>query len=142
MKIKNSVFVYPSNRRQLIHHALTSARVPVRLEPPGLLRSDGNVPDGVSVAPRKYGKLLVWDTTCADTFAPSYRNLALHAAGAVAAKVEGLKEEKYTDLLHSHEFVQVAEETAGAFELQTMSSVRELGKRLRHQTMEEKNKPH
>ena len=36
------------------------------------------------------------------------RHLAVHAAGAVAAKVEHLKEEKYTDLLHSHEFVPVA----------------------------------
>ena len=63
-----------------------------------------------------------------------------HGNSAVAVKVEGLKEEKYTDLLHSHEFVPVAVETAGVFGLQTMSfAVRELGKRLRHQTVEEKS---
>ena len=36
----------------------------------------------------------------------------------------------YTDLLHSHEFVPVAVETAGVFGLQTMSFVREFGEEI------------
>ena len=45
----------------IICRALSSARVPSRLEPPGLFRLDGKRPDGVSVVPWKNGKLLVWD---------------------------------------------------------------------------------
>ena len=41
---------------------------------------------------------------------PSYRNLAVHAAGAVEAKAEALKE-KYADLLCTHVFVTVVVET-------------------------------
>ena len=123
---------------EIIHRALTSACVPARLEPPGLLRNDGKRPDGVSVVPWKSGRLLVWDATCADTFAPSYRSLAVYAAGDVAARVESLKEEKYTDLLHSYDFVPIAVETSGVFGPRTLSFLKELGRRLRRQTGEKK----
>ena len=45
---------------------------------------------------------------CVDTYAPFYRNLAVQAAGAVAVRAESLKEAKYADLLHTHEFVPIA----------------------------------
>ena len=48
----------------LIHRALTSAKVPSRLEPSRLFRSDGKRPDGATIAPWKNGKCLVWDATC------------------------------------------------------------------------------
>ena len=54
--------------------------IPSRLEPASVLRSDGKWPDGISVVPWQRGKLLVWDTTCLDTFAPSY--VASAASGA------------------------------------------------------------
>ena len=57
----------------ILHRALTSAHVPSRLEPSGLYRSDGKRPDGITVVPWKNRKLLVWDATCPDTFAPSYK---------------------------------------------------------------------
>ena len=38
--------------------------------------------------PWKCGKLLVWDATCPDTFAPSYVSQATTAAGEVAAQAE------------------------------------------------------
>ena len=72
-----------------IHRALTSAHVPARLEPQGMLRSDGKRPDGVSVVPWRSGKCLVWDVTCVDAFAPSYRSLAVQGPGTVATRVEG-----------------------------------------------------
>ena len=78
----------------------------------------------------------MWDATCADTYAPSYRNLAVCAAGDVAARVESLKEEKYIDLLHNYNFVPVAVETSGVFGPRTLSFVRDLGRRLRRQTGE------
>ena len=46
--------------------------IPSRLEPASVLRSDRRWPDGISVVRWQRGKLLVWDTTCSDTFAPSY----------------------------------------------------------------------
>ena len=55
----------------IISRALSSADVPSRLEPPGLSRSDGKQPDGVTIIPWSSGKLLVWDATCPDTFACS-----------------------------------------------------------------------
>ena len=36
-------------------------------------------------------QLLVWDVTCADTLAPSHRQLASREAGAVAASAEQRK---------------------------------------------------
>ena len=60
--------------------------------------------------PWRFGKFLVWDATCIDTFAPSYWSLAAQAAGSVAVKAESLKDEKYSDLSHTHEFAPIAVE--------------------------------
>ena len=122
----------------IIHRALTSAHVPARLEPQGMLRSDGKRPDGVSMVPWRSGKCLVWDVTCVDTFAPSYRSLAVQGPGTVAVRAESLKEEKYFDLLHTHEFAPIAVETSGVFGPRTLAFVKELGRRLGSHTGEEK----
>ena len=41
----------------IMKYALSAAHVPSRLEPTGLLRSDGKRPDGVTLAPWKCGQL-------------------------------------------------------------------------------------
>ena len=51
---------------------LSSAGIQARLEPPGLLRSDGKRPDGMTLVPWTSDRPLVWDATCSDTFAESY----------------------------------------------------------------------
>ena len=99
----------------ILHRALTSAHVPSRLEPSGLSRTDGKCPDGVTVVPWSRGKLLVWDATCPDTYAPSYTAIASQEAGAVAAIAEERKKVKYTCLSSYHIFTPVAVETAGVF---------------------------
>ena len=76
----------------ILKRALSAAHVPSRLEPIGLLRTDGKRPDGVTLAPWKCGQLLVWDATCPDTFAPSYRTQATSEPGRVAALAEYRKE--------------------------------------------------
>ena len=114
----------------IVHRSLTSAKIPARLEPSGLLRSDGKRPDGISVVPWKSGKLLVWDATCPDTFAPSYSSRATNEAGDVATQVEERKEAKYTHLNSAHIFTPVAIETSGVFGAKTMRFVQELGQRL------------
>ena len=82
----------------IIQWALTSAKIPSQLEPTGFLRSDGKRPDGMNLVPRKCSKLLAWDATCPDSFAPSYRHLATSAAGKVAAAAEEMKAGKYAHL--------------------------------------------
>ena len=115
----------------IIHRALSSAKIPSRLEPSGLYRSDGKGPDGISVVPWGRGKLLVWDATCPDTFAPSYSALATIEAGAVAAKAEVGKCQIYSHLDPNHLFEPVAIETSGAFGPSTRVFLEELGGRLK-----------
>ena len=67
----------------ILIRALSSAKIPARLEPSGLHRSDGKCPDGITAVPWKCGKLLVWDATCPEMFAPSYISAATSGAGAV-----------------------------------------------------------
>ena len=46
--------------------------------------------------------LLVWDATCPDTFAPSYRAHATQEPGRVVAAAEEKKAEKYHSLPQTH----------------------------------------
>ena len=131
---KNEYHQRHASLNDIIHRALSSAHVPSRLEPVGLLRSDGKRPDGASLIPWSMGKPLIWDATCVDTFAPSYRNLAVVSAGAVASRAESLKQEKYTALDHSHIVTPIAIETSGAFGPKTLSFIKEFGRRLRLHT--------
>ena len=109
------------------YRSLTSAKIPARLEPSGLYRSDEKCPDGISVGPWKSGTFLVWDATCPDTFAPSYSSRATNESGAVATQAEEMKEAKYTHLNSEHAFTPVAIETSGVFGVKTVQFVRELG---------------
>ena len=56
----------------IIHRTLSSAGLPSQLELPGLSRSDGKRPDGMSHVPWSSGRPLVWDATCPGTFATSH----------------------------------------------------------------------
>ena len=119
----------------IIHRALVSAKVPSRLEPTGLLRSDGKRPDGMTIIPWSSGRLLVWDATC-DTFAISHVRVAVCEAGAVAAKAEENKRDKYSHLDASFLFVPVAVETCRAFGPEAGEFFRELGRRVKRATDE------
>ena len=49
--------------------AFETAKIPARLEPVSLSRSDGKRPDGATVMPWSHGQLLVWDAmNCSCTF--------------------------------------------------------------------------
>ena len=98
----------------IIKHSLAAAQIPSVLEPPGLCRSDGKRPDGVTIIPWKTGRTLVWDATCTDTFAASHLTLAARETRAVAALVEERKRAKYLELAQTHHFVAVVVETTGA----------------------------
>ena len=92
-----------------IKRGLSAAHVPSKLEPVGLLRSDGKRPDSVTLAPWKTGSLMIWDATCPDTFAPSAH--ATQEPGKVAEAAEDRKCEKYMGLPPGHFFSPVAIET-------------------------------
>ena len=61
------------------------------IKPSTILRTDGRRPDGVTLAPWKCGQLPVWDATCPDIYAPSYRTHATTEPGQVAALAEEKK---------------------------------------------------
>ena len=111
----------------IIKRALTSAGMPSQLEPTGICLSNGKRPDGATIVPWKTGRVLVWDATCPDTFAPSHTHLATREAGTVAAQAEQRKRTKYTELEASHHFVPVAIETTGVFGPEAHSSFVNLG---------------
>ena len=120
----------------IIHSALTSAKISSRLEPEGLSRSDGKRPDGMSIVPWSSGRLLVWDATCPDTLAASYRGQATAEAGKVAAATEDRKANKYIHLDPAYLFIPLAFETLGVFGPKTLAFVRELGRRISQETGE------
>ena len=86
--------------------------------------------------PWKTGRVLVWDVTCPDTYAPSHILLATREAGAVAAQAEQRKRSKYAELEASHHFVPVAIETAGVCGPEALHFFCELGHRLKAETGE------
>ena len=60
----------------IIKESMGSANVPSVLEPQGLSRLDRKRPDGMSIIPWADGRLLLWDATCWDSYAPSKLQLA------------------------------------------------------------------
>ena len=115
----------------IIHRSLVSAKVLSRLEPTGLLRSDGKRPDGMTIIPWSSGRLLVWDATCCDIFAASHVWAAVSELGAVTAKAEDNKMSQYRHLDACYQFVPVAVETCGTFGPQTGEFFSEPGRRVR-----------
>ena len=99
----------------LIKRSLGSGKIPAHLEPAEICRSDGKRPDGATVLPWRSRRILVWDATCPDTFAPSHRDLATRGAGAVADQAEERKKAKYAELATTHHFVLLAVEITGVF---------------------------
>ena len=85
------------------------------LEPPGLTRTDGKRPDGVTVLPFERGLPMAWDVTVVHTCAPSYLGVAVYEAGSVAAAAETKKETKYTPIKDRATFRAIGIETLGAF---------------------------
>jgi len=114
----------------LICRALVKAGVPSIKEPPGLLRSDGKRPDGVTQIPWASGKCLAWDVTVTDTLAPSYSHLSSISAGKAAERAAELKANKYSAITTSHDFMPIAFETLGPLNSAAAAFFKSLGKRL------------
>jgi len=119
---------------ELIFRALVKAGVPAIKEPPGLLRTDGKRPDGVTQIPWTSGKSLAWDVTVTDTLAPSYSHLSSISAGKAAERAAELKVAKYSAIDGSHDFLPIALETLGPMNAAAAQFFSSLGKRISRQT--------
>ena len=117
----------------IFKRALSAAHIPSRLEPTGLLRTNGKWPDGVTLTPWRCGQLLVWDATCPDT---SYRAYATSEPGCVAALAEDRKADKYKNLPRSHWFSPLSIETMGTMGPKTRGLIRDVGRRIAEETGE------
>ena len=82
----------------IIHCSLSSAHIPSRREPSAIYRSEWKHPDGISLVPWKQEKVLVWDVTCPDTFAPSHLSSAAMSSGAMVQQVENRPRGLSTDI--------------------------------------------
>ena len=106
--------------------SVSCKKIPACLEPSEVARSDGKRPDGISMVPWKEGKLLVWDATCRDTWAPSHLSTAERRPSLVAAEVESQKRKKYSSLGAKFFFAPTACESLGVFG-GTLSFLKDLG---------------
>ena len=96
-----------------------------------IIATIGKLPDRVTLVPGECSKCAVWNFTCPDTLAPSYRALAVSALGSVAAQAEMKKIAKYSSLNSTlYSFIPVAIESLGTFSVRTLKFNRDLGRRI------------
>jgi hypothetical protein len=120
----------------LIQRSLASAGVPSVLEPPGVVRSDGKRPDGLTLCPWKTGRSLLWDFTCRDTLAPSYLRRTAQTAGAAATCGELEKRRKYSCTSDTYHFTPVCAETLGCWGPEAIKFLNEVGRRITDKSKE------
>src|SRR6218665_288544 len=119
-----------STIKDIIHRSLSKAGIPSIKEPPGLTRTDGRRPDGLTMIPWRAGRHLVWDATVVDTLAPSYVQASATMAGSAAEIATERKNSKYSELLNTHFFVPIALETLGPINVAGHNFLSELGRSL------------
>ena len=100
---------------EIVRDALNEAGQVSILEPPGLSRTDGKRPDGVTVMPFERGLPMAWDVTVVHTCASSYLRVSTYENGAAAAAAEIKKERKYEPIKERAIFRAIGIETIGAF---------------------------
>lgn len=112
----------------IIYRALTSAHMPARLEPSGVMARD------LMAFLLSHGNL---GSFLCGMLTPSH--LHIEVWRFMLLVLLQLGQRKNTQICYTAiEFVSVVVETSGVFRPQTLSSVKELGKRLRCQTGEDK----
>ena len=92
----------------------------------------------MTITPWRSGRSLVWDVTCPDTLAVSYRNRASVGAGLVAALAEEKKSEKFAHLSSHYHFVPFAIETLGTFGPAATALIKELSFKGRRESGEDR----
>ena len=104
--------------------------MPAVKEPVGLSRSYGKRPDGATLIPWATGKAITWDVMLPDTFAQSHVDDSAILAGA-AANHDATKKDIQISTSDRHQLcVPVAIKTGGAWDIQAIEFIEELGKRI------------
>lgn len=116
-----------SELNKILQQCLASINVSCRLEPDGLFRRDGKRVDGITNTPWNKGRALVWDATCADTFAKSYFNGKPGNASRTAIKK---KHHLYEEIEQNYTFVAFAVETIGPWAKESEDFINVIGKKL------------
>lgn len=114
----------------LIWRSLTRAGIPSVKEPNGLTRSDGKRPDGLTSIPWREGRSAAWDVTVTNTVAASYVAMSSVLAAAAAEAAAQRKEDKYSEIAHSHLFIPLAFETMGPINIAGQEFLSDLGHRI------------
>ena len=70
----------------IVHWAMSASYLQSKLKPMGLFYLDGKHPDDITRVPWRSGSLLVWDSTCPDTFTPSHLASTTMESVAVLAR--------------------------------------------------------
>ena len=123
----------------LIKRALVQANISAVTEPPGLFRSDGKRPDGMTHFPWKRGKNLVWDVTVCDTLCSSYVLKCSKSPSSAADTRETSKKLKYKSLAEDYHFTPIAIETFGAWGTESHKIIKEIGKKVMETTGEKRS---
>ena len=120
----------------LIQRGPAQGGCPATREPAHLDRDNGKRVDGLTVMPFSMGKCAIWDFTCPDTFARSYRNQVLSNPGGSAKEAERKKSNKYQKFSPEFLFMPVAVETSGVFGETALKFTKEIYNRVRRATGE------
>lgn len=84
----------------------------------------------MSLIPWAGGKAVIWDFTCADTYAASYLNDTSRCAGAAAKSAESKKISKYYLLQQQFIFMPVCIETSGVWGQNAISFIKNIGHKI------------
>ena len=120
----------------IIWLAIKGAQIPTHKEPTGLITHGGKRPDGATLIPWSKGKPLVWDVTVPDTYTDSHINMTSWEAGAAARQAASMKNTiyLYIDITSTHIVYPIAIETAGAWDMQALEVIEEIGRRMTEAT--------
>ena len=122
----------------IIHRTLAATKVPSRLEPSGLYRTDGKRPDDITVVPWKSGKLLVWDFFPLLLF-NCHQGSSSSSSHGRSEKGSQVCQPQQHLLSSTYAFTPVAIETLGVFGPQTATFLKDLGHRLAQVTGDKKS---
>ena len=120
----------------LIKRSLVSAGISSVLEPIGTCLEDDKRPAGMTLILWAFGKALLWDATCVDSFASCYIANSSKSLGFAACEAETKKIKKYASLCHDYHFVPVGVETTGVLGKHTIDFFKLLGHKLKLATGE------
>ena len=110
-----------------IKRTLSSIAIPSVLEPPGLTRSDGRRPDGLTTVPWSRGKPMIWDVTVVDSLSSGRQSRSTN----FTSEAERLKTVKYQDLVdNGYIFQPIAFDVQGNYGDSSMEFLEQLCRRL------------